>query len=376
MNIPAGLKTLQAFIAQYYERILAVAVLLTVVVFAVGLVMRVSDLQNVIKREVEERPPPVNPTEIDRQPMKDAIELLKAHPIWSTNSTHRLFIAPKMVVDPKTYCPIPPRPDEEEKNDGVTLKWLREHGLSPKINVHTDPDGDGFDVKEEYEFKTHPNDPKSHPEMVLKLRVVKVTQKSFPFRFVTANEGAAGVTFDIRRVDDNRKVYYVKIGAVIPDKTFIGWKVVGYEKKINQVPNPRIKGTDGKPIMENVDVSEVTLQKEGGDPKILIRNVTATTEELYAQVYFIPERRTFEIGQGEFFLLQDVKYQVIKIKKLDDGKLDVIVKPVNGKKEISLKMIRSEETQAVLPPGQTAPGEPSTSPEGSFEPPPTPPAEP
>ena len=65
----------------------------------------------------------------------------------------------------------------------IPNKWFLDNGLENEFvysDVLTrDPDNDGFTVQEEYEAKTHPNDPNSHPPLVNKLFVDEIKQFGF-----------------------------------------------------------------------------------------------------------------------------------------------------------------------------------------------------
>lgn len=66
-------------------------------------------------------------------------------------------------VDLRTDAPVHPP---------IANNWWIENRLDPGFadSPARDPDQDGFTNLEEYESKTNPNDPKSHPELVVKLK--------------------------------------------------------------------------------------------------------------------------------------------------------------------------------------------------------------
>lgn len=73
----------------------------------------------------------------------------------------------------------------------IPNKWFLDNGLENEFvysDVLTrDPDNDGFTVQEEYEAKTHPNDPNSHPPLVNKLFVDEIKQFGFYLAFTQAD---------------------------------------------------------------------------------------------------------------------------------------------------------------------------------------------
>ena len=73
----------------------------------------------------------------------------------------------------------------------IPNKWFLDNGLENEFvysDVLTrDPDNDGFTVQEEYEAKTHPNDPNSHPPLVNKLFVDEIKQFGFYLAFTQSD---------------------------------------------------------------------------------------------------------------------------------------------------------------------------------------------
>lgn len=73
----------------------------------------------------------------------------------------------------------------------IPNKWFLDNGLED-IFIYSDvltrdPDNDGFTVQEEYEAKTHPNDPNSHPPLINKLYVDEIKQFGFYLVFSQAD---------------------------------------------------------------------------------------------------------------------------------------------------------------------------------------------
>ncbi len=350
-------KAFITFLSQYYERVIAVVVMLLLVVFSVILVFRISDLQNRIKKEDESRSAGAEPGILDASKLKKSLTLLENPPSWtSPNTNHQLFIAPYMkVLNPSMGFPERYNQGIEKiarSSEGLPFSWLRRYGLSTKNPVaDLDMDGDGFTNREEYLAGTDPTDSNSKPDVALKLRVIQVLQKQFPFIFNSIVEDSGGIKFGLLRVD-GRKSYFVKVGEVVPDKDSPGWKIVDYNEKYLETTNPTIKGPDGKFITQKVDITELILQKEGETPLVLVKYKPSFMDELFVRLYFVLEKRSFDVGIGDVFTLQNIPYRVFSIKKLDDNKSEVIMERQDSGKQFPLMALPQDSQKIQTPTSQ------------------------
>lgn len=337
-------KAFIAFLGQFYDRILAILVLFLLVLCMGFLVMSVKDLRTRIRGEEEALPKGEAAKPSDFKDLVAAVALLHDPVSWSSNAEHRVFIAPLMkILDPND--PFPKRYNAQQagemlSSEGIPFRWLQQYHLSTSEPVATtDPDGDGFTVREEYDAGTDPTDPNSHPDIALKLRLVRVMQKSFPFLFTSVNEGSGGKQFSIRRTDGSGHEYFLKVGEKVPDKTYTGYVVVNFTPKQEERPSRTIKG-----YIEKVDVSELTIQREGEKPVVLVKNKpSAVSEDLNAQICLLTEDRTFEVALKTVFKLQDSEYQVVSIKALDGQPPEVVVKKEGTDKEFRLRPLMPED---------------------------------
>lgn len=365
-------KAFLAFLVQYYDRFITGIVMLALVIFIALLVSRVGELRSQISQQ-DSRPGKIDPAKsYELEDLKNSLAMVDTPPGWSSNS-HRLFIAPYMkVLKPEEY-PYPTIYDSKitiglKTSEGLPYEWLKKYGLSTKnLVADTDPDGDGFTVREEFLAETNPVDGSSKPDVALKLRLEKITQKPFPFIFNGVADGAEGLKFSILR-RDGKKNYYCKLNEEIPDANDKGFKIMKYEPKTKEVPDPTIKDADGKPLVTTVDVSELTLQREGGNPVILIKGKQGTADDLFARLYFILEDRYIDVGSTSALSLQGIKYQVVSIKKLDATHFEVIVKRLDNGKETILLQLKPEEIKS--PTGTTPFGQPPRQLPGGAPPPP------
>ena len=249
-------KALFAFFSQFYERIIAVFMMLLLVVFSVWLVIRVNDLEKEISIEtIAPKGSPVLPSDFSQ--FTNSLAQFEVPPVWTTNADHRIFLAPLMKLFPGQTIPEAWNPkviNWEYSNEGIAISWLRKHGFSVVEPVgNDDQDGDGFNNWEEYKADTDPLDPKSKPDLATKLRVHSVTPNTLAFIFNGIQEMGNEKVFSIQR-RDGAKTYFVKLNAVIPDVQYPGYKIIKFEEKAEPQPDPTIKGNDGKPLVKIVDI--------------------------------------------------------------------------------------------------------------------------
>ncbi|MDD2707750.1 MAG: hypothetical protein PHV34_07040 [Verrucomicrobiae bacterium] len=362
-------KPIISFFAQYYDRLIA----LVVAVFMVGcmgwLVFLVKDLQEEIGRQdaIPTRGADFKP--VSTEPFEKTIAILQNPPSWTTNGlatnvNPRLFVAPVMKHYPgemKIVRYVDPVGKGGVSPEGIPYEWLKKYRFNLfDLVAETDPDNDGFTVREEYHAKSDPTDANSHPDFGMKLRFVRALHEPFMFK-LTGRVGSTEQTrFSILRRDGSKN-YFVKLNEEIPDKETPGYKVVKFEEKYENRPDPYVK-IGGKPVMVKTDVSELTVVKGGEEPVVMVMKQEAVRADLCAQLYFIPDGRTFKANKGMVFSLQDGQYQVLSIKKLDGDKLEVLIQRLNpasqpflvpnfNPDELKKTPQPNSESQPGLPPG-------------------------
>lgn len=120
---------------------------------------------------------------------------------------------------------------------GIDNKWWLENHLDPGFanSPDLDPDGDGFTNREEYEYKTDPNDPKSHPPLIIKLSYVKDETLTWQLAPGIDQDGA----YVFKYIDTARASNSVDPNAMVkPGETFFAkgamsnrFKFIGSEKR-------------------------------------------------------------------------------------------------------------------------------------------------
>jgi hypothetical protein len=280
------------------------------------------------------------------------LDRLSQPPQWTSNA-HRVFIGERMVAgDDGKIHPRPPDDPCGLSREGISNWWLTANGLSlHKLVADTDPYKKGFTVMEEYRAGTNPKDPSSHPDYAFKLRVRgALTQDPFPFLFTSVSEQGGKPVFSVAQ-RNGQKTCFVKQNEVIPDAKYPGFRIVGYAEKFTSVPDPVIRTPEGKSSMRKVDVSELTLQKEGMEPVVLIREKSAFMPGFIADLVFLLDPKlSFKVKEQSVFTLRESQYKVLGIRKLKDGtavvtieKLDPDGKPLEGKRFELLPYTQEEQ---------------------------------
>jgi hypothetical protein len=264
-------------------------------------------------------------TVTDVKNLQEVNGLLKKSPDWSGEGKSRLFNAPLMKLN---QAGIPePYEGPEGEFEGMPIDWLKKYALALSIGVKDlDLDNDGYSNFEEFTSKTDPKDPGSKPDVVVKLRLKGVIRKPFPFKFV----GILGDKFVLERTDGKApEPYRVAKGSVIPDSDDPGFKVVNYQQKIFKKIDPSII-VDGKPKEIEFDVSELTVASEDGKTTVLVWRLSATSDDLYAKIFNILDRKEIDVRQKQKFLVQGNEYEVVRIKQIDTSRGEVVVKKINS----------------------------------------------
>jgi len=360
-------KSLLNFLSQYYERIIAVVVMLFFAVFSVLLLWRVNDLKNKIKEDFRKPGAMVKP--VNLKDLEESEQRLQKPPSWMDEG-HKLFVGPEMKELQAGKITLWTGKGGNT-SEGLSYEWLHQFDLPTDRAIGaTDPDGDGFTVLEEYAAKTDPTDPKSKPDVAGKLRIeLPILQKAFPFKFngvssgLGDSSGSSEQKLMIQRCDvQNGTTYFMKINEVVKDPKFPNYKVVKHDAIFTNIVNKSIIGSDGKPLVTRMDISEVTLQKEGEGSIVLVKGTPRTSDEFYAKLFYIIEGRHLpEMPKGSKFELDGKQYEITDIvNSKNPDEIRVNLKHSDTNVEFIVKPLTSDEKalyQKKDPAAQSAPEE-------------------
>lgn len=200
----------------------------------------------------------------------------------------------------------PERPGEEKDkdHDGMMDEWESQNGfnvLDPD-DAKGDADQDGFTNKEEYEFKTNPRDPASHPPALAKVVVEKIKPISFRLVFKGTSRLSGKTVFQVN-LRSGAQTWWPALGEDVE-----GFKVVEFTENSPEGPL-------------------LTLQR--GDKRIpLIKGREVPRNEYEVTLRNTVDNATIVSRMESDFTLKGVKYRVIKV---DTGAMRVLINdPLRG----------------------------------------------
>lgn len=192
--------------------------------------------------------------------------------------------------------------------------------LSPNVG-DLDADADGFSNLEEFNAKTSPRDPKSHPpftdKLVLKRRItydyiIKLNSSSSPYQVQ-------------RLTPEPKKSVFVSPGDEFGfDKDVIRFKALSFEGK---------KAED--PTVGEKDVSELTLLDKATNKEFkLVRGSETNLAEYEAEFEFLlGDRPTRTVKKGDTFQIPGIgtTYRLLEIEESS-----AVIQPVDGGEAITV----------------------------------------
>lgn len=232
--------------------------------------------------------------------LQQALEKLRQPPLWTATGRSALFVAEKHFIGPNG---LPATLQTTEVHPPVPNEWFEQFGLAiTDADVLTqDSDNDGFNNLEEWQGKTNPVDPKSHPPYWTKLRLKSFAQEPFKLVFASWVED----TYAVNTSDLKEPTQFVKLGDVVRGTKF---KVVKFTEK----HEPDRFGTDQ-------DVSELTLENvDTGEQINLVKEKIMTSPQSVATfVYPLANPPEFSKKKDEEFSLppeNDIKYKLVDVQ--------------------------------------------------------------
>ena len=239
------------------------------------------------------------------------------------------------------FCTIPQPPlvkiEVDTDHDGLPNEWEEQYGFNsndPK-DASADSDGDGFTNLEEFEAKTDPKDPKSHPDYLDYTAVAGPFKQTFlPFFFYQAAAINGGKSHRVTFIRLNAKSkydnkFFVKVGDPIRSedgKVDSGYMLEKYEHKTEE---RKMKGSNMK---RKFDASTVTVVRKADGKKLVLRigdrRIPVETEAVLE--YSREGGKQFTVRAGSEFSIHDVKYRV-KSLETKDGKSAVTLEDLAAK---------------------------------------------
>ncbi len=227
-------------------------------------------------------------------------------------------------------------------HDGLPNDWEKKYGLNPAdpADAAKDSDGDGFTNLEEFQAKTDPKDPKSHPDYLDSVTVaggLKKTSLPFYFNAVTPIPGGHRFTFQRLGMTGFDAKVSVKMNEEIGSGTGknawkSGWKVVAFTAKTEK---RKLAGTT---MTKVVDVSTVDVQRLADGKKLTAQiDERSVAVESQAELrYNRGEGRSIVVSEGTEFDLNGSKYRVVKLRGTGNG-CEVTILDLSTKKEKTVR---------------------------------------
>lgn len=191
----------------------------------------------------------------------------------------------------------------------VSNTWLMSNNLD-YLNagvLSQDSDGDGFTNLAEWEAKTSPTDPTSHPPYAEKLIFASRQQEVYGLRFAARPDD---VRFQIIRIPTakwpQRETFLMRIGEISRDEQF---RLESFEEK-----------TEVNSVGIQADASELTITYlPKNETHVLKRNVDTPIPTYFAEIKFQlePDFQAF-VKEGETFNLvtdPETRYRVVTVNE-------------------------------------------------------------
>ena len=283
-----------------YERVLLIAGVAILLVSGFCIFRRATGFQAQFA-ELQSRPTqrPATPPGKAKD-VEGALQKLHHPSQWTFSGRSGLFVPEKHFIGADGQ---PATLQTTEVHPPVPNEWIEQFGLpiADADVLEQDPDGDGFNNFDEWQGKTNPTDPKSHPDYLTKLKLKSFSQE--PFRLVFASR--IEETFGINTIDLKQPTQFVQIGDTIAGTHFRVAKFT--EKSVKDK-----YGTDedaSELILENTETHEqLTLVKE---------KVAISPESVATFVYSWRDRKEFVVKKDQGVSLPpegDIRYKLIDVQ--------------------------------------------------------------
>jgi hypothetical protein len=294
--------------------------------------------------------------------------------LWTEPASgNRLFSSDKYLFYPSEYQRDPNgtgfiiKVTKDSKSpSGVFLWWYDKHHLDFRDgNIdNEDPDGDGFsnitEYKNEpvgvrYEAKdvdpsksTDPNDPKSHPEYLSRLRLQKFETQPFHILFYGYNQINGKMMFQLH-LDDVDPDKQPPLKASGDELGFGGFVIGPFQQSKAMVPDPATHTTVEK------DTSTLELDEPETGLKVILpfRTVINSPEVTADFVMLMPTERekVIRISVGKTFTVPYVQGTTFLVVSADDKR--AVIRGTDGKTYSILTLEEKEWNEVPAAPAET-----------------------
>lgn len=206
----------------------------------------------------------------------------------------------------------------DSDGDGIPDLIEIQLGLNPNdpSDALGDLDGDGFSNLEEYKAGTDPKDPKSHPALVVLLRVKKLHWKRLPLLFSNVNKMPDGMQLVFNQIEPTQRTCWVREGDKIGDTDYV---VGALTVKDEERENPNMPG-----IKQRVDVSTVVVRRlsDNKEMTLTINDMNVKVTDVEAVIVLPLDNTEYTVLEGGALKLRDEAYRVLSV---DSAKTTVTI---------------------------------------------------
>ena len=181
----------------------------------------------------------------------------------------------------------PPAPADERAAYEAWFKKYRLDLNDPKM-LEEDPDGDGFNNRDEFLAGTDPRDPKSQPEVANSHPAIRFTEYN-EVRLPLVLQSVSGEKAVIKRTDGgDTRFETVRAGDTLR----------GFPLRVTKLTERRTTDKDG----QAVDRSQVLLEDTSTKERVtLVKDLPAKTSATYALLASEDGKTTVKVHAGEVF---------------------------------------------------------------------------
>ncbi len=298
-----------------YELALVALVLLILLGSSTLLVIRLRAGSREIARDTGVQPHETMAQRVEVAAYQQVLDQL-LEPYRLQDRTSRMFLSEDRVWCVHCNYPIPydatvcpfcegEQPDEEPTvergvdtdRDGIP-DWIEIlYGMDPgdPADAQLDLDGDGFRSLSEYRAGTEPDNPRSHPPFITKLRVVSVEPARFQLLFMGVTELREEMRFQINFMGRTR---FARMGETIVD---------------DQDRHPPVTLVEYDPAADRGPTLFVNVRERQVG---LVRGESVQEADLQGRFILLTDRTAFtEKGMGDEIDLHGRRYEIVRLDR-------------------------------------------------------------